>query len=55
MLDRFESQNFFEGFVWGGICALTVIGTACVIAKIQDHKDDIEELFSRLEECEKKT
>ena len=45
-------HNFFEGLIIGA--AVVVIGftSAALIDKIRQHDDEIEELFSRLEECE---
>ena len=45
-------QTFSFGILVGGAGAVIVLTTACLIEKILQHDDEIEELFSRLEECE---
>ena len=45
--------SFFEAFLIGGAGAVIVFTTTCLIDKIFQHDDEIEELFSRLEECKK--
>ena len=45
-------QTFSFGILAGAAGAVIVLTTACLIDKILQHDDEIEELFSRIEECE---
>ena len=53
MSDRSVYQQAFEAFLIDGFFGAIVYTTAYLIDKIIQHDDEIEELFSRLEECEK--
>ena len=53
MTARSNCYKFFEGFLIGGASAVIGFTTAHLINKLFKHDDEIEELFSRLEECEK--
>ena len=46
-------HQLFEAFLIGGAGAVVGFTTAYLTDKIDQHDDEIEELFSRLEECEK--
>ena len=52
MSDRSFSHQLFEAFLIGGVCAVIGYTTSYLIDKTNQHGDEIEELFSRLEECE---
>ena len=45
-------DNLFDVFIRGGTVAVIVFTTSYLIDKTNQHGDEIEELFSRLEECE---
>ena len=53
MSDRSFCSNLFEAFVLGGVYSVIFYTTSYLIVKTTQHSDEIEELFSRLEECEK--
>ena len=53
MSDKSICHQLFEVFLFGGARAVIGYITAYLIDKTIQHDDDIEELFSRLEECEK--
>ena len=46
-------HKLFEAFLISGTCAAIFFATSYLIDKSNQHDDEIEELFSRLEECEK--
>ena len=46
-------NELFENFLWGGSCAAISFAIARLIVKSIEHDDEIQELSSRLEECEK--
>ena len=52
MSDRSFCYQLFEAFLVGGAAAVIVYATSYLIDKTIQHGDEIEELFSRLEECE---
>ena len=54
MSDRSFCSNLFDSFLLGGSYFAFVYTTCYLIDKTIQHGDEIEELFSRLEECEKK-
>ena len=53
MSDKSFCKEVFEFFLWSGSCAALGFAIARLIVKSIEHDDEIEELFSRLEECEK--
>ena len=53
MSDRSFYYQLFDAFLFGGTGAIICFSTAYLIDKITQHDDEIEELFSRLEECQK--
>ena len=53
MSDRSILHQLFEAFLIGGAGAVICFTTGYLIDKTIQHEDEIEELFSRLEECEK--
>ena len=46
-------DNFFDAFIRGGTAAVIFCTTSYLIHKTIKHSGKIEELFSRLEKCEK--
>ena len=52
MSDRSICHQLFKAFLIGGAGAVVGFTTAYLIDKINQHDYEIEELFSRLEECE---
>ena len=54
MSDRSICYQLFEIFLFGGTVAVIASTTAYLIDKSIQHDDEMEELFSRLEECELK-
>ena len=52
-----EADTFFDDllkiFIRGGTAAVIFYTTSYLICKTIQHRGEIEELFSRLEECEK--
>ena len=48
-----SDRSFFEVFFIGGAGVVIGFTAAALFDKISQHNDEIEELFSRLEECEK--
>ena len=53
MSGRSFCYQLFDAFLFGGAVAVIGFVTANLIDKSIQHDDEIEELFSRLEECEK--
>ena len=54
MTDKSFCDSFFDAFLFGGTAAAVIYTTFYLIDKTDQHDDEIEELFSRLKECEKK-
>ena len=52
MSDRSFCYQLFEAFLFGGAAAVIIYTTSYLIEKTIQPGDKIEELFSRLEECE---
>ena len=52
MSDKFFDQ-MFDFFLYGGTAAVVLYTASYLIDKTIQHSGEIEELFSRLEECEK--
>ena len=48
------SNKLIEAFLFAGTGAAIFFSTSYLLDKSEQHDDKIEELFSRLEECEKK-
>ena len=53
MSDRSFCGCLFEVFIVGGVGSVIGYTTSYLINKTIQHSGEIEELFSRLEECEK--
>ena len=53
MTDRSFFDYLFDTFLVGGTAAAVFYTTSYLIDKTIQHSGEIEELFSRLEECEK--
>ena len=53
MPGRSFDWQFFENFLMGGASAAFFFAAFYLFDKTKEHDDDIEELFSRLKECEK--
>ena len=47
-------RDFVEAFLFGGIFSASVFATVYYIDKINEHSYDLELLFERVLECEKK-
>ena len=49
MSDKSFCDQLYDAFLFGGTAAVIVCATFYLIDKINQHDDEIEELFSRLE------